>query len=113
MRERALTDTEPEPHRLPIDGTLDLHTFQPRETKYAVAAYIDACLEAGIYLLRVIHGKGKGVQREIVRSVLERHPQVESFRTDTGAGSWGATLVNLKRPNDSRSPGRSGTADLT
>lgn len=88
----------PEPHKLPIDGTLDLHTFQPSETALALEAYIEACVEAGVYLLRVIHGKGKGVQREIVRNVLERSPLVESFRTDPGAGGWGATLVNLKRP---------------
>ena len=87
-----------QPHRLPIDGTLDLHTFLPAETRSALEAYIDACLEEGVYLLRVIHGKGKGTQREIVRKVLERSPHVESFRTDSGPGGWGATLVNLRRP---------------
>jgi DNA-nicking Smr family endonuclease len=86
------------PHKLPIDGTLDLHTFQPGETKAALEAYIEACVEAGVYLLRVIHGKGTGVQREIVRGVLDRSPYVESHRTDSGPGGWGATLVNLKRP---------------
>jgi DNA-nicking Smr family endonuclease len=86
-----------DPHRLPVDGTLDLHTFQPAETAAVVEAYIEACLDEGVYLLRVIHGKGRGVQREIVRKVLERSPHVESFRTDPGAGGWGATLVNLRR----------------
>ena len=85
------------PHRLPIDGTLDLHTFRPEETAQALEAYIEACLDEEVYLLRVIHGKGKGIQREIVRKVLERSPHVESFRTDSGSGGWGATLVNLKR----------------
>ena len=62
-------------------------------------AYIEACLEEGIYQLRIIHGKGKGVQRDIVKKILQNHPDVESFKTDTGAGSWGATMANLKRPN--------------
>jgi len=88
----------PEPHELPIDGTLDLHTFQPAETAMALEAYIEACIEKEVYLLRVIHGKGRGVQRDIVARVLERSPYVESFRTDPGAGGWGATLVNLRRP---------------
>jgi len=88
-----------DPHQLPIDGTLDLHTFQPGDTKEVLMAYIEACLEEGIYLLRIIHGKGKGVQRDIVKKILQNHPEVESFKTDTGAGSWGATMANLKRPN--------------
>ena len=87
-----------DPHRLPIDGSLDLHTFPPGETAAVVEAYIEACLEEGVYLLRIVHGKGRGVQREIVRTVLERSPHVASFRTDPGAGGWGATLVNLTRP---------------
>jgi len=93
--------TDEEPYRVPIDGTLDLHTYQPREIKEVVAAYIEACLEEGIVELRIIHGKGKGVQRETVRTILGRHPDVASFKTDTGPGSWGATLVNLKRRNQS------------
>ena len=85
------------PHRLPIDGTLDLHQFQPREIESVVRAYIEACLDENIREVRIIHGKGKGVQRETVKHLLEKHPDVESFETDTGPGSWGATLVNLKR----------------
>lgn len=88
-----------DPHHLPIDGTLDLHTFQPGDTREVLMAYIEACLEEKIYLLRIIHGKGKGVQRDIVKKILQDHPDVESFKTDTGAGSWGATMANLKHPN--------------
>lgn len=91
-----------EPIEYPIDGTLDLHQFQPREIKDAVLDYIDACLERGIYSLRIIHGKGIGVQREIVRSILKKHPAVVSFRHEGGSGgSWGATVVDLRRPHRS------------
>jgi DNA-nicking Smr family endonuclease len=86
-------------HQLPIDGTLDLHTFRPGDTKDVVMAYIEACIEDQVYSIRIIHGKGKGVQRDIVKHILRAHPQVASFKTDTGAGSWGATMVNLKHPN--------------
>jgi len=89
------------PHRVPIDGTLDLHTYLPREIKEVVMAYIEACLDEGIVQLRVIHGKGTGVQRATVRAILEKHPDVESLKTDTGPGSWGATLANLKRRSHS------------
>ena len=91
-------DNEQEPIEYPIDGTLDLHQFQPKEVKDVVVDYIEACLEKGIYSLRIIHGKGVGVQREIVRSILEKHPDVEDYRHEGGSGgSWGATVVNLKR----------------
>lgn len=87
-----------EPLEYPIDGTLDLHQFQPREVQNVVADYIDACLEKGIYSLRIIHGKGIGVQREIVHSLLRKHPAVICFRHEGGSGgSWGATVVDLRR----------------
>lgn len=83
------------PIEYPIDGTLDLHQFAPEETRDVVAAYIDECLARKIYSLRIIHGKGIGVQREIVRSLLSRHPRVLSFRHESVAGGWGATVVDL------------------
>lgn len=86
-----------DPFKYPLDGTLDLHQFAPKDTKEVVLEYIQACLEKKIYSIRIVHGKGKGVKREIVLSILENHPNVASFRHDGGSGgSWGATVVDLK-----------------
>src|SRR5512143_571268 len=86
-----------DPIEYPIDGTLDLHQFAPSETRDVVMAYIEECLERKIYSLRIVHGKGIGVQREIVRSLLATHPHVAGFRQQEGSGgSWGATVVDLK-----------------
>lgn len=84
------------PIEYPIDGILDLHQFSPKETREVVESYIEACLERQILQLRIVHGKGIGVQREIVHSLLKKHAQVVSFRLDPGSSSWGATLVELK-----------------
>ena len=83
-------------HELPIDGVLDLHTFQPRDVKALIPAYIEACLEKQVYNLRIIHVKGTGILREIVKSILSKHPAVEWFGPETGSSSWGVTLVNLR-----------------
>jgi DNA-nicking Smr family endonuclease len=72
-----------EPIQLPIDGVLDLHTFQPREVKELVLDYLSACSERGIFQVRIIHGKGTGQLRRTV------HAQF---------GGWGATLVELRKP---------------
>lgn len=86
-----------DPIDYPIDGTLDLHLFQPSETGAVVEAYIRECVESGIFAIRIVHGKGIGVQREIVRSLLEKHPNVVSFRHEEGSGGgWGATVVDLR-----------------
>ena len=90
-----------ESHEIPIDGTLDLHTFRPEDVKELIPDYIDTCLENGIYQLRIIHGKGKGVLRRIVHSALENHAAVASFRHESGSGgTWGATVVDLKKSAD-------------
>jgi DNA-nicking Smr family endonuclease len=85
---------------LPIDGTLDLHTFHPREVRDLLPEYLTACREKGILEVRIIHGKGTGMLRETVHALLKRLPEVVSFRlAGQDAGSWGATIVRL-RPMD-------------
>ena len=85
------------PVSIPVDGILDLHTFRPGETADLVEEYLHVCLEKRIKQVRIIHGKGKGVQRKIVHSLLERLEFVSSFQTaDETEGGWGATIVTLK-----------------
>jgi DNA-nicking Smr family endonuclease len=88
---------EPEPVEIPVDGTLDLHAFDPRELNELLPAYLEACREKGIYQVRVVHGKGKGVLRQRVHSILKKLEVVDSFRLGgEGAGGWGATIVLLR-----------------
>ena len=93
-----------EPVEFPIDGTLDLHTFHPREVKEVVMDYLAACRERGILQVRIIHGKGTGALRRTVHAVLARLPEVVSFRLGgEAAGSWGATICLLRPKNSSLS----------
>jgi DNA-nicking Smr family endonuclease len=85
-----------DPHRLPIEDHIDLHAFAPRDIPSAVEAYIEAAASAGFREVRVIHGRGRGVQRGIVQATLDRHPDVEEFRDET-ASHLGATLVRLRK----------------
>ncbi|MDY0109314.1 MAG: Smr/MutS family protein [Candidatus Krumholzibacteria bacterium] len=84
-----------DPVAMPIDGVLDLHMFRPKEVRELVPEYLDLCRERGILSVRVIHGKGIGVQRELVHEILRRHPAVVSFGHPGDGGSWGATVVEL------------------
>ena len=89
---------EQEPIRLPIDGVLDLHHFNPREVGELVPAYLAECRNAGIFEVRIIHGKGTGNLRRSVHAILSRLDSVVSFRlAGEEEGGWGATLVELKR----------------
>ena len=86
-----------EPIELPIDGVLDLHTFNPRDLKELIPDYLAACRQRGILQVRIIHGKGIGALQRTVHSILSKHPDVISFTLDHPEyGGWGATLVKLK-----------------
>lgn len=85
------------PVTLPLEDHLDLHPFQPKDIPSVVEEYLEQCRLEKLTEVRLIHGKGAGVQRTIVRSLLSGHPAVLSFRdAPAEAGGWGATIVNLK-----------------
>jgi DNA-nicking Smr family endonuclease len=87
-----------EPTVIPIDGTLDLHTFSPRELPELLDDYLEACREKGIFEVRIIHGKGKGILMKRVHALLSKHPLTESYCAATrDRNNWGATIVTLKR----------------
>jgi DNA-nicking Smr family endonuclease len=86
-----LTDS---PHDIPIEDSLDLHTFTPRDIPSVVDEYIRAAHERGLREVRLIHGRGKGVQRGIVQAALEKHPLVEAF-WDAPESHLGATVGRL------------------
>ena len=98
-----MNDDDPpfdDPVILPLEDHLDLHPFQPKEIRSVVEEYLEQSREAGFREVRLIHGKGQGVQRNIIRSLLEKHPHVDSFHdAPLEAGGWGATVVILKRQN--------------
>lgn len=91
------TESSDEPVEIPIDGTLDLHTFRPKEVKEIVTTYLEACRVKGILEVRVVHGKGIGQLRQTVQSVLSRLDYVESYAIATEQfGGAGATFVHLR-----------------
>lgn len=104
LPERATPDLGDDDHFLadnvqafPIGAELDLHTFRPQETRSLVEEYLHEAQAAGWREVRIVHGKGKGVQRRIVHGVLEKHPAVKEFaQAPPDRGGWGATLVWLK-----------------
>jgi len=85
-----------EPVDYPIDGTLDLHMFRPAEVKSVVDEYLSQCRLKGILRVRIIHGKGQGVLRSIVRSRLESCGFVRMTNTADDSSSWGATIAILE-----------------
>ncbi len=86
------------PVEIPPQDSLDLHPFLPKDIPSVVEEYLRQCQLEKLTEVRMIHGKGIGVQREIVRSLLSKHPAVQSFHNaPVEAGSWGATIVVLKR----------------
>ena len=86
-----------EPVRIPITDVFDLHTVPPRDVKPIVQEYLQEAHHAGFKALRIIHGRGIGVQREMVRAILAETPFVESFGdAPLEAGGWGATVVTLR-----------------
>ena len=87
-----------DPVEVPITNELDLHTFRPSEISELIPDYIEACLDAGIFQVRIIHGKGTGALRELVHKKLRENIHVAAFRLgDETTGGWGATLATLRR----------------
>ena len=89
---------EPDPVDLSGSDTIDLHTFRPKDIRSAVAEFLEAASARGHRHVRIIHGKGTGLQRKIVGAILQDHPLVVSYRTAPDASGWGATVAELRRP---------------
>lgn len=86
-----------EPVVVPIEDYIDLHAYSPKEIKGLIVEYLEECRARGFPIVRIIHGKGIGVQREIVRSILRESQHVIGFHdAPPEAGHWGATIVYLK-----------------
>src|SRR4051812_48775170 len=86
-----------EPVEIPITDSIDLHSFSPREVRDVVEAYLVEAHKKGFRIVRIIHGKGVGVQREIVRNVLSETHFVKSFKNAPEfSGSWGSTIAELE-----------------
>lgn len=84
-------------YQLPIEATLDLHFFAPRDIVSVVDEYVTAAAARGFTVVRIVHGRGRGVQRGMVQAALDRHPLVQEFWDDAGA-QLGATFVRLVHP---------------
>ncbi len=100
MNEPEILDLEnpfPEPLDLEITDSIDLHAFRPKDVKAVVEAYLREANNRGFRLVRIIHGKGIGVQREIVRKVLGETDFVREFKSgDEFSGGWGSTIVEFR-----------------
>jgi dsDNA-specific endonuclease/ATPase MutS2 len=90
-------DADNEPIRIPIEDVLDLHSVSPQDVKSVVEEYLSEAHRLGFQAVRIIHGRGIGVQRETVRKILDRTPFVESFGdAPAEAGGWGATIATFR-----------------
>ncbi len=86
------------PFELPVEDSIDLHPFPPRDVPDVVDAYLESAVEKGFREVRLIHGRGIGVQRDRVQKLLARHPLVSGFHdAPPDRGGWGATVVYLKK----------------
>ena len=85
------------PIRIPLEGELDLHAFAPADIKSVVTEYIEAAAAAGLREVRLVHGRGSGVQRGIVQATLDGHPRVVEFWDDPAA-HLGATIARIAQP---------------
>ena len=83
-------------HHVPIEDSIDLHTFQPREIHIVLEEYLYQAVQRGFAEVRIIHGRGAGVQREIVQSILKQHPDVVSFRDAPDRGSTYAAMKTIR-----------------
>ena len=93
----APSPEEPPPVQIPIEDALDLHAFAPRDVRSVVDEYLRVAAERGFHEVRLIHGRGLGVQRRAVRTLLEGHPLVAAFQdAPAERGGWGATVVVLR-----------------
>jgi DNA-nicking Smr family endonuclease len=91
-----MTQQDAEPVEIPITGELDLHAFAPQDIPSVVQEYVRACLARGLLTVRLVHGRGKGVQRGAVRRVLSSLPEVVAFEdAPPASGGWGATVAHL------------------
>ena len=87
-----------EPVKVPIEPRIDLHTFAPRDIPDLLKSYLSECHKAGLREVRIIHGKGIGVQRKIVHAFLHKSPLIETFfQAPPAAGGWGATVAVLRK----------------
>lgn len=97
--------SEEDSFELPIDGTLDLHAFAPRDVPSVVEEYLRECRGRGILRARIVHGRGRGVQRAVVRRLLAALPFVlASEDASPELGGWGATLVTLRASDHEQEP---------
>jgi DNA-nicking Smr family endonuclease len=96
MEEEKTLDS---PIRIPIEESIDLHAFSPKEVVSVVEEYLEEAAKQGLRQVRIIHGRGTGTQRRMIRSALSRHPRVEAFgNAPPETGGWGATFVLLRLP---------------